>query len=149
MQICTKMRRRAWITTLAVFAVDRSAKKIALNRKEWRKALPLQNSVQLSVVNYCSSTMSGFAEIVRSSHYSPVFRLCMYTEVCSEKKRVNSTLHHQKRLSSVAFSTVFVKMFSNFSKIIKQKNLSYSKSDDCACLKKRKQTFFFTTDSTL
>ena len=87
MQICTKMRRRAaWLTTLAVFAVDRSAKKIALNRKEWRKALPLQNSVQLSVVNYCSSTMSGFAEIVRSSHYSPVFRLCMYTEVCWDKK---------------------------------------------------------------
>ena len=79
----------------------------------------MQNSVQLSVyvVNYCSSTMSGFAEIVRSSHYSPVFRLCMYTEVCWDKK-VDLTIHHQKRLSSVAFSTVFVKMFSNFSKII-------------------------------
>ena len=72
----------------------------------------MQNSVQLSVyvVNYCSSTMSGFAEIVRSSHYSPVFRLCMYTEVCWEK---NSTLIIKKSRSS---STIYANNFSNFLK---------------------------------
>ena len=51
--------------------------------------------------------MSGFAEIVRSSHYSPVFRLCMYTEVCWEK---NSTLIIKKRKSS---STIYANDFSN------------------------------------